>query len=239
MKTLIAGLFLMLSCYKGYCQKQISSPLLDVKNKVASIRTYVNEVNTNPKLQKTYMFDNSEFKQFSIYTKIEYGISNYQTPWKVLKVVKTTQNVNTSYFKDGHLVCTNEISSLYDNYSNIKDEYFRNDSLIYSTHNVYKEHILEIQSAYNGAKAGGSYTLKINKDSIKYFLDDKLKMAYPTLNWNRLTELLNLTDFDRIQTTGFESYIDGPDLSYVITTDLRLHSFVNAPLNDPRIKKNG
>ena len=237
MKKLIAALYLILSYDESFCQRKISSPLSDVKNEVASIDAYVKQVNINPKLQQIYVFDSPEFKQFGIYTKKEYGVSNYQTPWKVLKIVKTNQNVNTSYFKDSHLVYINDISSVHGNYSNIKDLYFRNDSVIYSTHKICEEQILEIKSSYDGAREGGSYTLIINKDSIKYVFGNKIITDNSSSYWNKLTSLINLTDFDKIKTTGFESYIDGHDLSYVITTDKRVHSFVNAPYNDPELKK--
>lgn len=197
---------------------------------------YVSEVDKNPKLSPIRLFDSPEFKEHSIYSKKEYVISD-QTPWKALKIIKINQNVNTSYFKEGYIVYMTEISSLHDNYSNIKNVYFQNDSIIYSINKLYEEHILKIQCSYNGAEQGGSFTLTIDKDSIKYSGDGKIAIENSLSNWNKLKDSFNLTDFDKIQSTGFLSYIDGHDLSYIITTDKRVHSFVNAQFNDPELKK--
>ena len=235
MKTLITTLFLILFYSNSFCQRQTSPLLSDVINKVKDIDAYVNEVNKNPKLSPISLFDSPEFKEYSIYSKKEYVISN-QTPWKALKIVKINQNVNTSYFKDGHIVYMKEISSVHDNYSNIKDVYFQNDSIIYSITKLYEEQIVQIQCSYNGAEQGGSYTLTITKDSIKYFGDiRKFETRNSLYAWNNLKDSFKLTNFDKVQTTGFRSFIDGHDLSYVITTDKRTHSFVNAPFNDPQL----
>jgi hypothetical protein len=236
MKTTIAALFLILSWSNSFCQRQIDPPLSKVIDKVAEIDTYVNEVNKNPKLSRVQVFDTPEFIENSVYSKIEFGISNFQTSFKVLKIVKVTQNVNTSYFKDGHIVYMNEISSVHDNYSNIKNVYFQNDSIIYATNNVIEEHILQIQCSYNGAEQGGSYTLIINKDSIKYSGDKKIETKNSASNWTALINSFNLTTFDKIKTGYFLAYIDGHDLSYVITTDKRVHAFVNV-YSDPGLKK--
>ncbi|MGN8068179.1 hypothetical protein [Mucilaginibacter sp. 22184] len=237
MKALTIVLFLILSYSYGFCQRQANLSLSNTANMVAGIDLYINQVDKNPTLSSTSLFDNTEFQKYSIYSKKEYAIRN-QMSRKVLKIIKINQSVNTSYFKNDHIVYMNEISSVHDNYSSIKNVYFQNDSIIYSATKIYEEQILQIQCSYNGAEQGGSYTLTITKDSIKYWGDrGKIDIINSLSTWSRLKESFSLFDFDKVQTTGFRSYLDGHDLSYVITTDKRTHSFVNAPFNDPQLKK--
>lgn len=233
MKMFTTILFLILLYSNSYCQRQSDSLSSDIRSKITNIDAYVNEIDKDQKLFPWRI----SVPEYSIYSNTSY-LTNSQPPLKTLKEVKIAQNVNTTYYKDGRVIYINEISSAYDNYSTIKNVYFQNDSIIYSTNRLYEEQIVQIQCSYNGAEQGGSYTIAITKDSIKYSGDlKKFKIKNSLSAWNKLKDTFNLTDFDKIQTTRFRSYIDGHDLSYVITTDKRTHSFVNAPFNDPQLKK--
>jgi len=235
MKIFTTILFLILLYSNTYCQRQADSLSSDLRNKITNIDAYVNEIDKDQKLFPRRI----PVPEYGIYSNTLYQ-TNGQPPLKTLKEVRITQNVKTTYYKDGRVVYITEISSAHDNYSNIKKAYFQNDSMIYSTTKLYEEQILQIQCSYNGAEQGGSYTLTITKDSIKYEYAEGIR-KFETQNslsaWNMLRDSFNLTNFDKIQTTSFRSYIDGHDLSYVITTDKRTHSFVNAPFNDPQLKK--
>jgi len=233
MKIFTTILFLILLYSNSYCQSKTDSLSSDISSKIKNIDAYVKVVDVDQKL----FLRRISVPEHGIYSNTSY-LTNGQPPLKTLKEVRIAQNVITTYYKDGRIVYINEISSAYDNYSNIKKVYFQNDSMIYSTTKLYEEQILQIQCSYNGAEQGGSYTLVITKDSIKYSGDlRKFETKNSLSAWNKLKYSFNLTNFDKIQTTGFRSYIDGHDLSYVITTDKRTHSFVNAPFNDPQLKK--
>jgi hypothetical protein len=243
MKLFAATLFLLSSHVAGFCQvKPISgtSNTAPLNIKIANIDAYVRDVDSNPKLSPISIFDGPEYKINSIYTKKEY-VNSSQTPFRAIKIVTINQKVTTSYYRDDKIVYTSEISSVHDNFSNIKNVYFENDSIIFSTNTLLQEHILQIQYSYNGAEQGGSFSLTIDKDSIKCSGSKKLKTKISQSDWNRLINSFDLTTFDKIKRGEFLSYIDGHDWSYVITTDKRTHSFVNV-LNtnaddNPNLKK--
>jgi len=233
MKTLSIILFLTLACSKVFCQQQTNPSSSELKNKMAAIDAYIKQVDKDPNLYPVA----TPVPEHSIYKVIKYH--NRKAPYNTPKIVQIAQNLTTTYIKDNKTVYISQLSSLHDNYSTIKNTYFENDSAIYSSSEVYEEHILEVEFSYNGAQWSPSYTLKINKDSINFYGKSEFKIASSSVNWAKLIASVNLTDFDRIQTTGFRSYIDGTDLSYIITTDKRTHSFVNVVPNDPEMIKLG
>jgi hypothetical protein len=236
MKILITVITFTLTCLYGLGQTRNKSALSSTAKKVADINAYVNEVNKNLKPFSSSVFDDLEFKPYSVYSQKTYTISD-RAPFNTVKIVKITRKINTTYFKDDHLVYMNEISPAHGNYSNIRDVYFQNDKIIFAAKKLYKEEILQIQQSYNGARQGGSYDLIITKDSIVYSGDrGKIAVKISLSSWNKLKDSFSLYDFDSIQTNEFRSYIDTPDLSYTVTTDRRTHSFVNAIYSDKQLK---
>jgi hypothetical protein len=236
MKILITVITFTLTCLYGLGQTRNKSALSTTAKKVADINAYVNEVNKNLKPFPSDIFDDHEFQHYSIYTQKAYTICD-RSPYNTVKIVKITRKINTTFYKDNHLVYMNEISAAHGDYSNIRDVYFQTDKIIYATKKVHKEEILQIQQSYDGAKQGGSYNLIITKDSIIYSGDrGKIAVKNSLSSWNRLKDSFSLYDFDKIQTDGFRSHIDGHDLSYIVTTDKRTHSFVNAIYSDKQLK---
>jgi hypothetical protein len=231
MKLFTTILFILLYS-NSYCQKKTHSLSSDIRSKIKNIDAYIKGIDLDPKLFHRIVF----VPEYSIYSTTSY-VTNGQPPIKTLKEVIVTQNVKTTYYKDDRIVYVNEISSAHGNYSNIKAVYFQNDKIIYATKKLYKEQILKIQQSYNGAEQGGSYNLIITRDSIIYSGDRKKVAVTNSLpSWNKLKGSFSLADLDKVQSTGFRSYIDGHDLSYIITTDKRTHSFVNAQ-GDTQLKK--
>lgn len=233
----ITTLLLLFSFLSAYCQNNDASSS-SLNEKIATIDAYANDVDHNSKLSPVRIFDYGEFKHFNIYTKTDfilYGTVTQQT----LKSIAVTQNTTTCYFKNGKLIYKREISADYNNYSNIKTTYLEHDSVINSTTRLAEEHILQIKCIYNGAEEGGNFTLTITKDSINYSGRKIIARRNSGAKWTKMTSLLNLSDFDKIETTKFWSYIDGHDLSYYIITDMRTHCFVNASGTDPAFKKLG
>ncbi len=222
-----------LACAKVFCQQQINPSPADLKNKIAAIDAYINQVDKDPNLYPVA----TPVPEYGIYRNIKYY--NRKAPYNTPKIVQINQNLTTTYIKDNKTVYISQLSSLHDNYSTIKKAYFENDTTIYSSNELYEEHILQVEFSYNGAEWSPSYTLTINKDSVKFSGKGEFKIANSSINWAKLIALVNLTEFDRIQTTGFRSYIDGTDWSYIITTDKRTHSFVNASPNDPEMIRLG
>lgn len=233
-KILITLLFVT-SCLVGRSQ-QAAPAGNDLKTKIAAIDAYVSEVDNNKDI-RPYRNYNGEFEH-SIYSQSHWALIT-KTPWAPLKVVTVTQNLNAVYYKDGKKVYMTDISAVHDNVSKIVTTYFENDTAIYTGTRLYEEQILQINCGFNGAEQGGNYNLKIDRDSIslQHFSNKPLKIANTPANWEKLKNSFTLSDFDKVKTGGFRSYIDGHDMAYTITTDKREHAFVNAYGDPSGMKK--
>ena len=226
MKALSIILFLTLACTEVYCQQQINPSSSDLKNKIAAIDAYINQVDKDPNLYPvaTPVPD-------GIYSNIVYY--NRKAPYNKAKIVRIAQNITTTYIRDNKIVYISQLSSLHDNYSTIKNTYFENDSTIYSSNELLEEHILQVQCVYIPPRHGGNgYTLTIDKNSISFLGAQKIESKNSPPNWDRLTGLINLSDFDKIPVGKSRTDLDGSDMSYNITTDKRSHFIINLPFND-------
>ncbi|HEY4326052.1 MAG TPA: hypothetical protein VGN20_18830 [Mucilaginibacter sp.] len=222
MRILIATLLLAQFCSNAFCQNTTGD--------VANIKAYVCNVDTNKKLNLQGVVENNNYNEHSIHNTIDYWA--YDKPYtsrKKVKTVKTDRTISSFYFKDDHLIYLKEIVPAHDNYAKIVEAYYKNDSVILSKTNICEEHILQIECWCSGGELSVPYNLKITKDSITYVEGgNKPQSRNSKTIWNNLKDAINLTAFDNVTSGPLRAYIDGIDIGYTITTDVRTHSFANA-----------
>ncbi|MDR6942828.1 hypothetical protein [Mucilaginibacter pocheonensis] len=232
---LINIIFLLLLCHCGVTGQTITDigSLSDsLKTKLKIIDAYVKQIDKRTDLKKesitSIFLDDTE----STHTKYIDSITN--------QICKAQDEKHTDYYQNGELIYTENRD-----WDKVNITYFQNHKVLFTTYHLDTENILQIvYSTRTGGRNGRYEYLKLSKDSVIFFAGipySKSKYQKHQVNklkdWNKLTQMLKLSDFDNVKNGKSQLPTNGQDIVIEITTEYHTITQLNGYEDEDAYRK--
>lgn len=223
---------LIISYCSAFGQAHSSKPNAVLSARLQAIDKYVAFVNQRKDLKIQIRTD-------LLFNNTETTTTTYQDP-QTAQVCKTLNELHVSYFLNRQIIYEETKDSLPHHQT-----YYENGKILYTTYNVNVERILEIAYVRNtGGDYGGFTRLKITPDSLIYSgQNNRLHTIYDTSqansvkNWIKLTQLLKLSDFIKVNSGKSELPTDGSDEYIEIVSTHHRFTLLNGRTDRDNYKK--